>query len=107
MGPVLAGVVRVTRNWLSTSKSSVTARRGMPWLTSCPHSRPTRSTSPYKASVIASSSDDFPAPVGPVIAKTSRSRKSISCSSRKLVNPLSLSLSGRISVPPARAREPR
>src|ERR1035441_3310163 len=45
---------------------------------------------------MASSSEVFPAPVCPVIAKRSKQRKSISLRSRKEVNPSSSSFIGRI-----------
>ena len=44
---------------------------------------------------MASSSEDFPLPVGPLMANTSRSVKSISAGWRKAVKPFSSSLSGR------------
>ena len=69
--------------------------RGWPWLTSWLTPEPTRSTRPYSAYVMASSSDDLPLPVGPLMANTSSRVKSISCASRKAVKPFSSSRSGR------------
>lgn len=46
---------------------------------------------------MASSSDVLPAPVGPVMANRSRAEKSSRAASRKLVNPASSSLTGRMS----------
>src|SRR5438034_5548897 len=95
--PFPEGVERVTRyRSLPTANSSVTAIRGWPWLTSWLTRSPTRSTRPYSAYVMASSNEDFPDPVGPLMANTSRASKSISAGSRKAVNPLSSSLSGRM-----------
>ena|SRR5437660_2389536 len=70
-----------------------------PWLTS---SRavpllPSRAVLPYRAYVMASSSELFPAPVGPVMANKSSSEKCNSECWRKLVNPCISSLIGRIS----------
>src|SRR5439155_12018276 len=95
--PFPEGVERVTRyRSLPTANSSVTAIRGWPWLTSWLTRSPTPSTRPYSAYVMASSNEDFPDPVGPLMANTSRASKSIAAGSRKAVNPLSSSLSGRI-----------
>src|SRR5437763_15558125 len=48
---------------------------------------------------MASSSEDFPDPVGPLMANTSSSPKSSSTGSRKAVNPLMESFSGRMGSP--------
>src|SRR4051794_36824294 len=56
-----------------------------------------RGTLPYRAKIMASSRLVLPAPVGPVIVKSSSSLKSTHWSSRKAVKPSTSSRRGRIS----------
>src|SRR5687767_10691049 len=81
---------------LPIPNSRVTDSRGCPWLINCEIWLPTRSTHPKRAYVMASSRLDLPEPVGPHSTNRSRSVKSISCSSRKDVKPLSLRWRGLI-----------